>query len=687
MSSHLGLAFAIENISYAHFIRDYQKIILDNIGIISYPFDYDEREFFKEENVIRLSHLVRESLTGLQIDAHSVSISIESNLAKLKRITLPPNLDEKGEIEHINWDLTQSLSLPPDEYVYHIAPNHFEYNSIYDTLVIAIQKKIIDFFVNARHANDDCGLHFVNVAFDASVDALSRQLTVNLEAYFTADGPSSVYVNVALIQDSIPGPQVNGSTYYPSNIVNGKYQHNHVLRHMLTGQWGEALTTTTMGSTYSNQYTYTLPSDINGIGLEMKQLKIVAFISTGTGSSSEIITGAGGPVIVNIPAGMQESDVASTSAMSYPSDLCQTSFTPKMTVTNNGSVVVDTFALSYDINGGTPVVQNFYNTQPLSPGASYTYTFPTVTMVDNSNVVNYYVNTDEDTTTIDLVSSNNSSSSNEFYMLNSLTSVGDVIIEGFEGNLTKEIEQDPTDMSFLMDQSASSSITWDIGAYENSATSYMWYFYNTQSGSSSLVFDKVDFSAHTGNKLYFSHAYAQYQSENDQLKIYVSTDCGVTWHIVYSKSGGQLATATATQSNFFPHAADWTTTEVDLSTYDGQSEVMIKFTGTSNYGNNLYVDDINITWPTGVEKLEEKQSLNVYPNPASDILNISVETLNERMTLEVYNSLGEKVYVSENVSLGTNLVTLDVSGFDNGIYYVNLKGEKNMISKRVTVLK
>ena len=56
MSSHLGLAFSVENISYAHFIRDYQKIILDNIGIISYPFDYDEREFFKEENVTRLSH-------------------------------------------------------------------------------------------------------------------------------------------------------------------------------------------------------------------------------------------------------------------------------------------------------------------------------------------------------------------------------------------------------------------------------------------------------------------------------------------------------------------------------------------------------------------------------------------------------------------------------------------------------
>lgn len=146
MNSHLGLAFSVENISYAQFIRDHQELVLNHIGIIPYPFKYDEREFFKEINISKLAYSFNEELKKIQIEPHSVSISIESNLAKLKRITLPPNLDEKGEFEHINWDLTQSLSLPLNEYVYHIAPNHFEYDSVYDTLVIAIQKKIIEFF-------------------------------------------------------------------------------------------------------------------------------------------------------------------------------------------------------------------------------------------------------------------------------------------------------------------------------------------------------------------------------------------------------------------------------------------------------------------------------------------------------------------------------------------------------------
>jgi len=146
MNNSIGLAFSVENISYAHFIRDQENLILDHIGFINYPFIYDERELFKNDTVSRLTFLVSEYFKNLEIEMYNISISIESNLAKLKRITLPPNLDERGEFEHINWDLSQGLCLPLNEYVYHVAPNHFEFNSIYDTLVIAIQKRVINFF-------------------------------------------------------------------------------------------------------------------------------------------------------------------------------------------------------------------------------------------------------------------------------------------------------------------------------------------------------------------------------------------------------------------------------------------------------------------------------------------------------------------------------------------------------------
>ena len=104
MNSHLGVAFSVENISYAQFIRDHQELVLNHIGVMPYPFRYDEREFFKEKNLPKLADSFNEELKKLQIEPHSISISIESNLAKLKRVTLPPNLDEKGEFEQaLGW--------------------------------------------------------------------------------------------------------------------------------------------------------------------------------------------------------------------------------------------------------------------------------------------------------------------------------------------------------------------------------------------------------------------------------------------------------------------------------------------------------------------------------------------------------------------------------------------------------
>ena len=49
---------------------------------------------------------------------------------------------------------------------------------------------------------------FVNVAAQASIDAATRTLTVNVEVYYTGDAETgSNYLNVALLQDSIIGPQ------------------------------------------------------------------------------------------------------------------------------------------------------------------------------------------------------------------------------------------------------------------------------------------------------------------------------------------------------------------------------------------------------------------------------------------------------------------------------------------------
>ena len=115
----------------------------------------------------------------------------------------------------------------------------------------------------------------VNIGATADFDASSRTLTVTVELYYTQNAPASNnYINVALIQDSIYGPQSNGG-------VGNNYVHMHMLRHLLTGQWGDEVTTTTQGTLVTRNYTYVIPEDYNDVPTVVENMKVVAFVAEG----------------------------------------------------------------------------------------------------------------------------------------------------------------------------------------------------------------------------------------------------------------------------------------------------------------------------------------------------------------------------------------------------------------------
>lgn len=122
----------------------------------------------------------------------------------------------------------------------------------------------------------------VNVGINSSYNESSRELTIDVELYYTADAPtSSNYINVALIQDSIYGPQTNGG-------AGNNYRHMHMLRYLITGQWGDQVTTTTAGSLVSRTYTYTVPESYRSVPAVVENMKVVVFV---TKDHQEIYTG------------------------------------------------------------------------------------------------------------------------------------------------------------------------------------------------------------------------------------------------------------------------------------------------------------------------------------------------------------------------------------------------------------
>jgi len=124
----------------------------------------------------------------------------------------------------------------------------------------------------------------VNVGLSSVFDTLSRLLTVTVETYYTAPSLTGVnYINVALLENGVIGPQ------QVLTVWNTSYTHNHMLRHFLTGYWGDTCSNNAMGDFNQRIYTYTVPAGIN-----MNKCDVAAYVIE---SHQQVYTGAQVPAM------------------------------------------------------------------------------------------------------------------------------------------------------------------------------------------------------------------------------------------------------------------------------------------------------------------------------------------------------------------------------------------------------
>lgn len=122
----------------------------------------------------------------------------------------------------------------------------------------------------------------LNIGVESNYNEASRELTIHVELFYTSNAAqSSNFINVALIQDHVFGPQTGGN-------AGSNYEHMHMLRDLITGQWGDEITTTTEGSFVDRTYTYTVPEDFLGVPCVVENCQIAVFV---TETHQEVITG------------------------------------------------------------------------------------------------------------------------------------------------------------------------------------------------------------------------------------------------------------------------------------------------------------------------------------------------------------------------------------------------------------
>lgn len=94
---------------------------------------------------------------------------------------------------------------------------------------------------------------------------------------------------------------------------------------------------------------------------------------------------------------------------------------------------------------------------------------------------------------------------------------------------------------------------------------------------------------------------------------------------------------------------------------------------------NLGTVDPNITYctSTSLDQVSESSIISIYPNPTNGILNIKLEGY---FTADVYNVLGEKI-------LTRTISNLDLSSYQNGVYFVLVKDKSGTLLKYEKVIK
>ncbi|MCX6197595.1 MAG: T9SS type A sorting domain-containing protein [Bacteroidetes bacterium] len=96
-----------------------------------------------------------------------------------------------------------------------------------------------------------------------------------------------------------------------------------------------------------------------------------------------------------------------------------------------------------------------------------------------------------------------------------------------------------------------------------------------------------------------------------------------------------------------------------------------------------YLDDVCVSTdsftcnvPVGIQEPKQNEQVSIYPNPFSNQLSLVVPN-NEETTLRVYDMLGQQVLQNTFI----NSTTLNTASLARGIYFYELRNEKNVMKK------
>ncbi|MGB0429878.1 MAG: Omp28-related outer membrane protein [Bacteroidia bacterium] len=509
----------------------------------------------------------------------------------------------------------------------------------------------------------------VNVAIQTELDMANRELTIDVEVYYTADAANAKNkLNVAILQNNVPGPQTGATSYYPENILaNGDYNHQHMLRDLVTGQWGEDIDATS-GSFFSKTYTYSIPADINGVPVLLHNLEVAAFVAE---NQQEILSGVS--EIVDIPAEFQ-ADLSVANNTVLDGGICATSVTPSFTVTNLDSKDITSFDIIAMV-GTTEYKESYSGT--LAQNESTEITFDEIALPGGTYSIS--VGAPENLNGGTLLDTKTDNSAGE--IITGYSFMADAITTGYEATFNGT---NPESAALVSTENSAFRVYYSTQSPYGAKASYgaLQYYlhssWNVAGKPADFVFGKADLSKTSDPYVSYWYAYSDGSQGGTAptIELEVSDDCGTTWNGVHTENARETGQPTDATQLYLPSYKEYRRMYASLEDYKDK-EVIIRLRVTpGSSGNSFWIDEINLI--SDATSIDEADAMNfsVYPNPVTDNANVSFE-INEEKNIEIniYDALGRVVSTVNNTTYNTGNHNLNIAAnnLENGLYIIKVE--------------
>ncbi len=548
-----------------------------------------------------------------------------------------------------------------------------------------------------------------NVAGMVVVNPETRMAVITVEVYYT--GNSTVdenYLTVAMLQDSILGSQSDYGNFNPTQWVGNQYVHTHILRDVVTSSaWGDPISPTTQGTLVTRTYEYQIPESIgspNGVEVDLNNIHFLAWVAERqqgnayrpilTGCQLEMVQGVDAPIYPTIIGITQAGGATCT----HTKDI-------EVNIQNIGTETLTSMTLEVEFEGETKTV----NWEGELPRYGVEKMGTTLVVPFGTHPIN-----------VTLTQANGEPLNKEASGSVTCIEWADVEIEGEEEEIRIEVMQDKF----------GNHITWDVTTPDGVVLASGGPYTMLAAGSATQLHIEhatipVDECAkftiydQMGNGICCSYGRGYYIVKDSQGNVLFGDENNGE----FGESASHLISVRGPQANVAVGVTevsniDYTHADFIASLdYEGHpdevgfecrkvtsSEPLIipaifnefqKILGSTDdleassiymvrafavvNGTTFYGDETTFqTWTEGVEELEN--SLKLYPNPTSSMLNVMGEGM---VGVEVYNTVGQRVMTQEVTG---NSVQLNTESLNAGIYFIRiLANDGSMLSRTFSV--